>query len=48
MQGRTVLDQKATSTTGITTFDVHDLPAGLYQVQLFDGQKLTTQRLQKE
>lgn len=48
LQGRVLLDQKASSTTGITSFDVRDLPAGLYEVQLFDGNKLTTQCLQKE
>lgn len=48
LQGRVVLDQRATDAAGITTFDVQALPMGLYEVQLFDGQKLTTQRLQRE
>lgn len=48
LHGRTVLDQKADSASGIRSFDVRDLPAGLYEVQLFDGKQLTTQRLQKE
>ena len=45
--GRVLLEQQATPEAGITTFDVRELPAGLYEVQLFDGEKLTTQRLQK-
>lgn len=48
LQGRVLLDQKASSTTGITSFDVRDLPTGLYEVQLFDGQKLVRKQLVKE
>lgn len=48
LQGRVVLNQKAAADKSITSFDVRDLPAGLYEVQLFDGQKRTTQRLQKD
>lgn len=48
LQGRTVLDRKAADGKGVQSFDVHELPAGLYEVQLFDGRKLTTQRLQKD
>ena len=48
LQGRVVLDQQTTAAEGITAFDVQALPMGLYEVQLFDGKKLTTQRLQRE
>lgn len=48
MQGRTVVEQRAVVGTGITHFDISQLPAGLYEVQLFDGKQLTRQRLVKE
>ena len=48
LQGRVVLEQSVTAPEGVNTFDVQALPMGLYQVQLFDGKKLITQRLQKE
>ena len=47
LMGTEMLRQPADSEAGITRFDVRELPAGLYEVQLFDGKKLTTQRLQK-
>ena len=47
-QGRVVLQRQSEAATGITGFDVKALPTGLYQVQLFDGKKLTTQPLVKE
>ncbi|GAB3854795.1 hypothetical protein GCM10028822_25080 [Hymenobacter terrigena] len=47
-QGRVVLQRQSEAATGITGFDVKGLPTGLYQVQLFDGKKLTTQPLVKE
>ena len=47
-QGRVVLQRQSEEATGVTGFDVKGLPTGLYQVQLFDGKKLTTQPLVKE
>lgn len=47
-QGRVVEQRHRTTEAGVTTFDLKALPAGLYQVQLFDGQRLSTQRLLKE
>lgn len=48
IQGQLLLDQQSSSAAGITSFDVHTLPPGLYEVQLFDGERLTSQRLVKE
>lgn len=47
-QGQLKQEQRATLPQGITSLDVSALPAGIYLVQLFDGQRLTTQRLVKE
>lgn len=48
VQGRVVQQVMGSSEAGVTGFDVHKLPAGLYQVQLFDGVRLTTQRITKQ
>ncbi|MGY3091177.1 hypothetical protein ACVWYF_004243 [Hymenobacter sp. UYAg731] len=47
-QGRVVTQRHRSDEAGITMFDLKAMPTGLYQVQLFDGQRLTTQRLLKE
>ena len=47
-QGRTLLEQKASDEAGVKAFTLQAFPAGLYQVQLFDGKQLSTQRLVKE
>ena len=47
-QGQLMQEQKAGEDRGITSLDMSALPTGIYLVQLFDGQHLTTQRLVKE
>ena len=47
-QGQLMQEQKATDERSVTSLDVSALPTGIYLVQLFDGQHLTTQRLVKE
>jgi hypothetical protein len=47
-QGRLVSEQHASNPAGVTSFDLKALPAGLYQVQLFNGQELVQERLVKE
>ena len=47
-QGRVVLQESSQTAAGITRFDLKALPTGLYDVQLFDGKQLTSQRLVKE
>lgn len=47
-QGRIVSEQHATKGVGITSFELKMLATGLYQVQLFNGQKLIKERLMKQ
>lgn len=47
-QGQLMQEKKASEDRGVTSLDVSALPTGIYLVQLFDGQHLTTQRLVKE
>lgn len=46
-QGTLLLERKG-GAESVQSFDVSEYPRGLYQVQLFDGKKLTTERLVKE
>ncbi len=48
MADRVLYEQRAATEAGVSSFDVQALPTGLYEVQLFDGSKLLTQRLIKE
>ncbi len=47
-QGRTLLQTTGNAGGSVTRLDLKALPAGLYEVQLFDGKQLTSQRLVKE
>lgn len=47
-QGRTLLQAAGNAGGSVTHLDLKALPVGLYQVQLFDGKQLTSQRLVKE
>lgn len=46
--GRVVAQQQGNGETGVTSLSLKKLPVGLYLVQLFDGQRLSMQRLVKE
>ncbi|WP_425556408.1 T9SS type A sorting domain-containing protein [Hymenobacter saemangeumensis] len=48
LQGRIVEERQSKEAVGVTSFNVKAIPNGLYQVQLFDGKRLSTQRLVKE
>jgi hypothetical protein len=48
IQGRIVVEKQATQQSELKAFDVKALPAGLYQVQLFNGGRMEAQRLVKE
>jgi|GEM_PF-5170913 len=47
-QGRTVTEVHATAAAGITSFDLKNLPAGLYQVHLFNGKQIVRERVIKQ
>ncbi|MDO7875778.1 T9SS type A sorting domain-containing protein [Hymenobacter sp. ASUV-10] len=48
LQGKLLLERRTSSAEGITNFDVQALPTGLYEVRLFDGTAVVTQRLVRE
>ena len=48
IRGSVVASFAATQAEGVTRFDITELPPGLYQVQLFSGGRLESQRLVKE
>ncbi len=47
-QGRVVQEKQADNLAGISELNLSALPTGLYQVQLFDGTRLTTQRVVRQ
>ena len=48
VQGRLVLEQHAAGAEGISRFDLSKAPMGIFEVQLFDGKRLTQKRISKE
>jgi len=48
VNGHVLYEKQADTAAGLSSFDIRFLPMGLYEIQLFDGARLTTRRITRE